>query len=180
MRIAVDMDEVLADAHAAKLSLYRARGLDVSDDALRGRKLSDIAPADMTASVEAEMQRGFFFANLDVIDGAVPAMKALVARHEVFVATAAMEYPASCPHKLAWLAKHFPFVDPLNVVFCGDKSVLAVDVLIDDSPRHFETFAGAGVCFAALHNEGSRTAHRLEHWDEADGLLDRVEKELAA
>lgn len=125
------------------------------------------------------MQKGVFFANVAPMPGAAEAVAALSERHEVFVATAAMEYPASCAHKVAWMARHLPMVDPLNLVLCGDKSIVAADVLIDDSPRHFDGFAGAGVCFTALHNMGAEVAWRLDRWPDAAALLDRIAAETA-
>lgn len=180
MRIAVDMDEVLCDTYAAKAALFRAEGFDWNDDDLRGRKLQDIAPRETSAAVECVMSRGLFFAGLAVIDGARDGLRALQDRHEVYIATAAMEYPASCGHKIAWMQRNFPFIDPMNIVLCGDKSILNADVLIDDSPRHFERFAGVGVCFSALHNMGQAVDHRAESWADVPALLDRIERDLAA
>ena len=37
MRIAIDMDEVMSDTHAAKYALYSARGFAPSDEDLAGR-----------------------------------------------------------------------------------------------------------------------------------------------
>lgn len=181
MRIAVDMDEVLADTHAAKLALFADRfGYDWSDAELRGRKFSDLARPEHAEAMESIQHAGIFFADLPLIDGAVDAIARLNDRHEVFIASAAMEYPASGPHKVAWLARHFPFIDPLRVVLCGDKSILAADILIDDSPRHFERFRGRGVLFSAPHNAGHPHPIRLNGWDEFDGLLDRLNVEVAA
>ena len=44
--------------------------------------------------------------------------------------------PASFAAKFAWLGRRFPFIPPSHIVFCGDKSVIAADYLIDDEPRH--------------------------------------------
>ncbi|SFH24039.1 5'(3')-deoxyribonucleotidase [Palleronia marisminoris] len=177
MRIAIDMDEVMTDTHAAKYALFASRGCAPSDEDLAGRKLSDLAPAEVTAAVECEMHKGFFFANLQPMDGAAEAVASLVERHEIFVATAAMDYPASIPHKIAWLAKHFPFIDPQNYVFCGNKGILQADILIDDSPRHFPGFSGKGVCFKALHNHGTEVALRLDHWSDAAELITELERQ---
>lgn len=175
MRIAIDMDEVMSDTHAAKYALYSDRGFAPSDEDLAGRKLGDIAPAETTAAVELEMHKGFFFANLQPVEGAVDAIRDLSEHHEIFVATAAMDYPASVPHKIAWLARHFPFIDPQNYVFCGDKGILKADLLIDDSPRHFPGFAGQGVCFTALHNHGEEVEVRLDRWADAPKLVAELE-----
>ncbi len=177
MRLAIDMDEVLADTHSAKAALYADLGYSWREDELAGRRLKDLAPAEIEAQVEGKMHQGLFFAELEPIEGASEAVGALARRHEIFVATAAMEYPASCAHKIAWMNRHFPAIDTMNIVFCGDKGIIAADVLIDDSPRHFADFGGIGVCFTALHNLGAEVPYRLDAWRDAPELLDRIERE---
>jgi 5'(3')-deoxyribonucleotidase len=177
MRIAIDMDEVLSDTHTAKAALFAARGHRWSDEELSGSKLTDIAPPEAAADVEREMQMGGFFANIEPMPGAAEALEEIVREHEVFIATAAMEYPASCPHKIAWMARHFPMVPLMNLVLCGNKSVIRADVLIDDSPRHFDGFEGIGVCFSALHNRGQACDYRLEAWADAPDLMARIARE---
>lgn len=175
MRIAIDIDEVMGDTHTAKYALFKARGFAPSDDDLVGRKLADIAPPEVAAAIELELHKGFFFAGIEPMEGAAEAVKQLAERHEIFVATAAMDYPASVPHKVAWLSRNFPFIDPQNYVFCGDKSILRADVLIDDSPRHFDGFGGQGVCFRALHNHGADVSVCLDRWADAPALIAELE-----
>ena len=175
MRIAIDIDEVMGDTHTAKYALFAARGFAPSDDDLIGRKLADIAPPEVAAAIELELHKGFFFAGIEPMEDAIDAVKQLAERHEIFVATAAMDYPASVPHKVAWLARHFPFIDPQNYVFCGDKSILRADILIDDSPRHFPGFGGHGVCFKALHNHGADVELCLDRWSDAPALIAELE-----
>ncbi len=177
MRLAIDMDEVLADTHRAKAALYADLGYAWSDAELAGRRVKELAPPEIEAQVEGEMHKGLFFADIPPIEGANEAIEALAERHEIFVATAAMEYPASCVHKIAWMNRHFPGVATMNLVLCGDKSIVAADVLIDNSPRHFDDFTGVGVCFSALHNLGAKVPYRLDRWDDALDLLDRIERE---
>ena len=174
MRIAIDMDEVLADAHGGQRALYAEQGVTLDDAALRGRRLRDVAPSDAVAAVERHLHQGTFFANLDPMPGAVAAVRRLCAVHEVFIATAAMEYPASCAHKVAWVMRHLPFFDLSRLVLCGDKSIIKADVLIDDHARHFEGFGGRGLLFDALHNAGVDWPHRLRHWDHAQTMLQEM------
>ena len=61
-------------------------------------------------------------------------------------------FPNPSARSIRWLERHFPFLPPTRFVFCGDKSILHADYLIDDMPRHFQRFAGQGVLFTAAHN----------------------------
>ena len=63
-----------------------------------------------------------------------------------------MEVPTSFTAKYNWLGRHFPFIPPSHIVFCGDKSILRADFLIDDNPRQLRRFQGQGILFEAPHN----------------------------
>ena len=179
MRIAIDMDEVIADTAALKQGILADLGHEISRDEARGREFKELVPEAIANDMARVMHTGLPFARADVIDGAVDALRTLTQTHEVFIATAAMEYPASCSHKIAWMERHFPFIDRLNFVFCGDKSILKADVLIDDHTRHFDGFAGQGVCFTAHHNLDETPDYRLDHWSDAPALLERIEGDRA-
>jgi 5'(3')-deoxyribonucleotidase len=45
-----------------------------------------------------------------------------------------MTVPNSLGPKYRWLQRHFPFIPPTHYVFCGNKSILRADYLIDDLP----------------------------------------------
>ena len=164
-RIAVDMDEVIADSLTQHLAAYnRAFGAQLHAADLAGRHLEEAVPP-----AEAEVVRAFerepgFFANLAVIAGSQEVLAALAESYELFIATAAMEVPTSFAEKFAWLRRHFPFIPPSHVVFCGDKGVLDVDYLIDDTPRHFRHFRGQPILFSAPHNRHERGFFRVDGW----------------
>lgn len=172
LRVAIDMDEVIADALAAQRLWYRdTHGYIWTDDELRGRKLENLADPEHAKSMEKLLHAGDFFADLEVMPGAQEALKKLSQNFDIFITTAAMEYPASCAPKFHWLKQNFPFVSPLNIVFCGHKSILAADYLIDDNVRHFRNFQGQGVLFSALHNQTVEWSPRVNDWQEAVSYL---------
>ncbi len=176
LRLAVDMDEVLADALTAQRAWFsRTYGRDWTDAELRGRHFRDLVPADEYAAMEAMLHQGDFFATLAVMPGAQDAISALCETCEVFITTAAMEHPASCAPKFAWLREHFPCISPLNIVFCGDKSILAADVMIDDNLRHFRRFQGQGVLFSAPHNMSETWTPRADNWPDVLTIVDRID-----
>ncbi|SHI40590.1 5' nucleotidase, NT5C type [Wenxinia saemankumensis] len=179
MRIAVDMDEVIADTLAGKReAIRRACGVEVVDAEMDGRKFKDVIPPEAAEALEEELRRGAIYGTFAVMPGAAEALRALHARHDLFIATAAMDYPMSLAHKFEWLRDHFPFLDVQNFVFCGDKSVIAADLLIDDSLRHFARFAGRGILFDAPHNRLSDWPFRLTGWtgDEDGDAVEAIER----
>jgi 5'(3')-deoxyribonucleotidase len=172
IRVAIDMDEVIADTYGAMLNWLRHRhGVRWSTEAFHGRQIFDVLELDVAEALRTAMHDGAFFANLPVIEGSQAALSAIAARCELFVTSAAMEFPNSLGPKFLWLRRHFPFVDPLNIVFCGDKSIIAADCLIDDNTRHFKRFGGQGIVFSSPHNVLVSGYPRIHRWDEALAVL---------
>ena len=66
----------------------------------------------------------------------VEVLRELVKHYEVFITTAAMEYPTSFTAKYEWITEHFPLFPDSHIVFCGDKSIIAADYLMDDNAHH--------------------------------------------
>jgi 5'(3')-deoxyribonucleotidase len=91
--------------------------------------------------------------------------------YEVFIATAAMEVPTSFQAKYRWLAKHFPFIPASHIVYCGDKSILRADYLIDDNPRQLRRFSGEGILYSAQHNLNVTGFSRVKDWLEVEAMF---------
>jgi 5'(3')-deoxyribonucleotidase len=100
------------------------------------------------------------------MEGSQEVIKELNNYYEIFITTAAMEHPTSFCAKYDWLKEHFPFLSDLNFVFCGKKSIINADYLIDDNPRHFEHFKGQGILFTAPHNLKNTSYIRVNNWIE--------------
>src|SRR5436305_2928104 len=172
LRVAVDMDEVIADALSRHLSLYnRATGENVTPDVIRQKGLDAAIPAKYRAVFESLPHEDGFFDDLAVIPNSQHALQLLSSEFDVFITSAAMEVPRSFDSKFRWLREHFPFVPTSNIVFCGDKEIVDADYLIDDRSRHFAGFRGTGILFSAPHNAGERAAFRANNWDEVLEIL---------
>jgi 5'-nucleotidase len=164
-RICVDMDEVMADTLAEHLRRYnQAFDEDVTLDDLAGKGLWQLAPQDRQQQLRAFLDAEDFFEDLPLMPDAQPVLKELAGRFEIFIATQAMVVPNSLGPKYRWLQRHFPFVPPAHYVFCGDKSILRADYLIDDQPRNLERFEGQGLLFSAPHNLAVTGFVRVDNW----------------
>ncbi|MBX3740318.1 MAG: hypothetical protein KF712_04960 [Akkermansiaceae bacterium] len=166
-RIAIDMDEVMADTLAKRLAIYRTEfGEELLRESLHGVDIYDAISEERREAVRAQLFIPGFFREIPVMEGAADVIRELLEHHEVFIATAAMEYPHSFTEKYGWIKEHLPFFPDHNIVFCGDKSIIHADFLIDDSPRHFERFAGQGILFDAPHNAKEDRYPRVRNWSE--------------
>jgi 5'-nucleotidase len=175
-RICVDMDEVMADTVAEHLRRYNQEfdeALTVED--LAGKGLWDIAPLDRQAQLRAFLDAEDFFEDLALMPGAQQVLMQLSGRFEIFVATQAMTVPNSLGPKYRWLQRHFSFIPPSHYVFCGDKSILLADYLIDDLPRNLDRFRGKGLLYTAAHNLKSTGYARMNDWQEVADYFAEVE-----
>lgn len=161
------MDEVIADTLTKHVDLYNAEfGVNVSADGLRGKKLHEAVAEEHVQKLETFLEAEDFFGDLEVMPDSPRVVSELIEHYEVFVTTAAMEVPTSFAAKFRWLEEHFPFIPASNVVFCGDKSIIRADYLIDDNARHFRNFVGQGVLYSAPHNAHVEGYPRVKDWQE--------------
>jgi len=166
-RICVDMDEVMADTLAEYLRRYNLTfDEDVTPEDLAGKGLWEITPADRQAQLRAFLDAEDFFEDLALMPDAQPVLQDLSARFEIYIATQAMAVPNSLGPKYRWLQRHFPFIPPSNYVFCGNKSILRADYLIDDQPRNLLRFEGQGLLYTAPHNLAATDFIRVNNWRE--------------
>jgi 5'(3')-deoxyribonucleotidase len=171
-RIAVDMDEVIADALSEHLNRYNAQfGAAITKDDMVACHLRDVIPMEHRRAADQIVHTEDFFSNLQVMPGAQEVLYKLSSKHEVFITTAAMEVPNSFNAKYRWLREHLPFISPMNYVFCGEKHIIAADYLIDDNVRHFQRFTGEGILFDAPHNRNVTGYRRVKNWHEVEQLL---------
>jgi 5'(3')-deoxyribonucleotidase len=183
--IAVDMDEVIADALAEHLLRYNAdfptQPLHRRD--LHGRWLWDSVPPERVRDLERYMLSEDFFRVLPVMADAQRVLARLQTRYDVFIASAAMEVPSSFTAKYQWLAEHFPFIPTSHIVFCGDKSILRADYLIDDNPRQLRLFEGTsqnddpnrphreGILYTSPANVNITGYRRVDNWLNVEAMF---------
>lgn len=165
--IAIDMDQVLANFYRKMVLAYNEiSGKTLTEEHfLRGTK------RDLDASKEKQffekLNEPSFFRDLEVLDpDSIRVVKKLTEHFDVYIATAAMEVPGSFTAKYDWLREHFPFLDPQNFVFCGNKAVIHTDYLIDDNPRQLHAFTGQGILYSMPYNEHETRFERVRNWND--------------
>ena len=161
-RIALDMDEVVADVMPKFLDFYEQEfGKRLQKSDYWGKKIYDIPGATQLRNVLYD--KGFF-RDLPVMENSQEVVKELNERYDIFFTTAAMEFKNSLEDKYDWLLDHFPFISWKNFVFCGDKSILRADYMIDDHPRNLVKFQGKGLLFTSTHNVDEDRFTRVNNW----------------
>jgi 5'(3')-deoxyribonucleotidase/uncharacterized protein with PQ loop repeat len=178
LRIAVDMDEVIADSFSKQLNCYNQRtGAKLTPELVSSKGSGSLIPHDRWDVFAGIPHEDGFFADLELIEGSREALLQLSQDHDVYIASAAMEVPYSFDAKYRWLQQNFPFIPTSQIVFCGDKNIINADVLVDDRSRHFKQFRGTGILFTAPHNVRETAPLRANNWNDVLRILDGGEAE---
>ncbi|TKD59138.1 5'(3')-deoxyribonucleotidase [Flavobacterium sp. ASW18X] len=172
MRIFIDMDEVIADTYQAHIDLHNSKyGTNFTKDDCYGKEFWMCVEKEHQQEVRDHAYQIGFFKDLKVIGNAVEVIKSLSKKHEVYIASAAMQFPNSLIEKSDWLDEHLPFIPWQNRILLGHKHVLKGDVLIDDRSFNLETFEGRAIQFTSPHNVHTTAFERADDWNIVASLL---------
>jgi 5'(3')-deoxyribonucleotidase len=162
----------VADILPKFLTLFeQTNGRRPAEEEHRGRKLYHLPGGENLR--QALYQKGFF-ADLPLMPGAEEGIQSLLTQgYEIFFVTAAQEFRNSLEDKYDWLLRHFPSITWKNFVFCGDKSIIRADYLIDDHAFNLRTFSGKGLLFSAPHNHNETEFTRVDNWQEVLTFFDQ-------
>lgn len=164
-RIAIDMDEVMAHVEPKFQEIYqREFGETITREDYWGKKIYGIR--EEVKYIRNFLHEKGFFRDLEVMPDSQEVVRELMEDYDVFITTAAMEFRSSFEDKYDWLREHFPFLHWKNFVFCGDKSIIRADYMIDDHVRNLVSFEGTGLLFTASHNIHEDRFVRVDSWKE--------------
>ena len=131
-----------------------------------------IKPDDTLAKAK-EMMNAAGFRRLPVMKDAVEVLGKMNQQYEIFIVSAATEFPNSLKDKLEWLNEHFPFFSWRQLVLCGDKRMVSGDYMIDDHVRNLQHFSGKKYLFTSPHNLDVTGFPRINNWKEASEIFIR-------
>jgi len=172
MTIFIDMDEVIADTYKAHIQIYNQQfneTLTLED--CWGKEVWKAVPEERQSSVKKHAYAKGFFVDLKPIQDSQEVLKELHKKHEVYIASAAMQFPNSLFEKSEWLDKYFPFIEWQNRILCGNKHILKGDVLIDDRAYNLEKFNGRTLLYTSGHNIHTNHIERVSTWEEVANKL---------
>jgi|KBSMisStaDraftv2_1062788.scaffolds.fasta_scaffold01341_2 5'(3')-deoxyribonucleotidase len=167
-RVLIDMDEVIADPMGAMIEWYQKEYGGRFDPARTiGGSWVKGFPEEHRALIRARLFEPGFFRNLPVMKGSVQTLEKMNEKYEIFIVSAATEFPNSLKDKLEWLLEYFPFFSWRQLVLCGDKRMVQGDFMIDDHVRNLVHFKGKPYLFSSPHNADIQDYDRINDWDEA-------------
>ena len=165
------MDDVLADATGQFINFYEKEyGVRVTRESMNNKDEMERFP-DHHEEVYQFTFRKDFFRTMAVNENSQEVVKKLNKNYELFIVSSAMEFPNSLNEKFEWLEEHFPFLNWKQFVFCGSKTVVYGDYMIDDLPHNLEKFNGEKIIYSAPHNLQFNHFRRLNNWKEVGDYL---------
>ncbi|TAM93615.1 MAG: 5'(3')-deoxyribonucleotidase [Chitinophagaceae bacterium] len=172
LTLAIDMDEVLADA-AKKLKAwyYRDYGKTFEDEEVKGKDLKEAVIPEHFSLFRKYCNTPGFFRDLEVMPDAQEVLKELNKQYEVYIVSAAVEFPNSLKDKYDWIMENLSFITWRQICFCGSKSIVQTDIMIDDRVRNFKDFKGRKLLYSAHHNIFETNYERVNNWKEIRQLL---------
>jgi len=171
-RVIIDMDEVIADPMGQMISWYNSEyGLPVDYKLMEAGSWVKGFPAQHQAMIRERLFEQGFFRNLPVMEDSREVLEEMNRRYELFIVSAAVEFPNSLKDKVEWLMDNFPFFSWRQIVLCGDKRMVYGDHMIDDHVRNLEHFNGNKYLYSSPHNITVTGYQRINNWKEAAGIF---------
>ncbi|MGN6294765.1 MAG: 5' nucleotidase, NT5C type [Chitinophagaceae bacterium] len=169
-RIAIDMDGVLADVY------HQFFEMDEKDFGQR-RPMEEVTGKPEREGFPNILQyvyRQGFFRTAPVMEDSRQIVEELNKKYDLYIVSAATEFPQSLPEKQAWLNEHFPFITWQQMVFCGSKQIIQANIMIDDHFRNLDHFKGeTSLLYTQPHNVQTNEGRhkRVNNWKEIAGIL---------
>lgn len=179
-KIMIDMDDVIVSGGFIHL-LNEFMHTDYKEEDFNKFYIQDTIPN------KKEFFTYFFSKNLYdygvLKDGVVESIKELSKIYEIYICSSYIykdEEEGSgiiLKYKHDYLLKNFPFLNPNNFIFTGNKSIINCDIKIDDRVENLEN-ADIKLLFTAYHNKNltdielsKRRIIRVNNWEEIENLL---------
>ena len=170
--LSIDMDEVITDT-AKKLTDWYTKefGIIFSEEELKGKDLKEVVAPEHFSKFHEYLNLPGFFADLEVMPDAVDVLEKLNKKYELFIVSAALEFPNSLKDKFDWISKKLPFINWKQICLCGTKSIVQTDIMIDDRARNFSHFQGRKILYICHHNIFEKDYERVKNWKEIENKL---------
>ena len=171
-RIIIDMDEVIADPMGQMINWYISEyGLPVDVKKMEVGSWVKGFPDQHQVLVRERLLEPGFFRHLPVMVDARDVLEEMNRKYEIFIVSAAIEFPNSLKDKVEWLLENFPFFSWRQLVLCGDKRMVYGDHMIDDHVRNLEHFNGKKYLYSSPHNVSITDYQRINNWREAADIF---------
>lgn len=143
--------------------------------------LEDIKCWDMDKYVKPECGRAIYdilmdismFRDLIPIEGSIEYTEKLSQEHDLYIITAT--HHSNVAAKVEWLQEYFPHISVKNFITCYDKSLVNVDLLIDDGGHNIESFPNRTIVLDYAWNRYlDRSYPRAYTWKDVYNIVNEM------
>jgi 5'(3')-deoxyribonucleotidase len=171
-RVIIDMDEVIADTMGKMINWYhKTYGTPIDYALMDMHSWVKAFPEPHQQMIRNRLYEPGFFRDVPVMEDSQDVLEQINQKYELFIVSAAMEFPDSLKDKYEWLMEFFPFLSWRQLVLCGDKKLIHGDYMIDDHVRNLEHFNGEKYLFTSPHNMKITGYKRINSWKEAAAIF---------
>ncbi len=142
LRIAVDLDNMVANLAKRWLELYNAEhGTNATGSALKSWDMHK--NFDIGHKIYRYLDTPGLYLELEPLAGAVEGVRRLNEMGEVHVISAPSKEAQTAADKLTWCQATLPFLKRQQITLSHHKHLFAVDVFLDDAPQNIRDHAEA-------------------------------------
>ena len=183
MIICFDIDNTINDLTEKTITLYNAR-------TNKNIQMSDITTYNFYDCLSKEDADGIvaLFKEKELWDSLKPlpysqeALKKLIKQgHRIFLATATD--PVNFEWKCEWLSRYFSFIPTDNIIRIMDKSLLKIDVMVDDHLSNLTSNICERVCLDYDWNRSTSKDYafdirRAYSWHDIVNIINDIERRM--
>ena len=183
MIICFDIDNVINDLTEKTIALYNTR-------TEKNIQMSDITTYNFYDCLSKEDADGIIalFKDKELWDSLKPLphskevlQKLMKQGHRIFLATATD--PINFEWKCEWLSRYFNFIPTDNIIRIMDKSLLKVDVMVDDHLSNLTSNVCERICLDYPWNQSTSKdyvydIYRINDWSEVVNVIKSIERKM--
>ena len=171
-RLLIDMDDVMADTSQKIINMVNDTfGTTYTKEILTSETKTKEEYQEKYLTQRHRLWDKGFFRDIPLMPDAQEVIGELYKKYEIFIVSAATEFPNSMSEKLEWLEDYFPYIGWSHTVFCGHKWMIKADYIIDDHEKNLINFTGKGLLFDAPHNQHIVDFQRVNSWKHIETIL---------
>ncbi len=183
MIICLDIDNVLNDLTEKTITLYNAlanKNIQMSD--ITTYNFYDCLPKEDADGIIALFKNKKLWDSLKPLPYSQEALKKLIKQgHRIFLATATD--PINFEWKCDWLSRYFSFIPTDNIIRIMDKSLLRVDVMVDDHLSNLTSNVCERVCLDYSWNQSTSKDYaydirRAYNWHDVIDIIKDIERKM--
>jgi 5'(3')-deoxyribonucleotidase len=181
MLICVDIDDVINDLTPKALEIYNSRtGKNIQMNDIVAYDFYECLSKEDADGIVALFKEKELWDSLEPLPGSQKALRQLINQgYHIIIATATD--PCNFAWKCEWLSKYFPFIPTDNIIRIMDKSLLRIDVILDDNLDNLTSNVCERICMDYSYNQNPDKDYvydinRIKSWDEFPGVIKDIER----